>query len=314
MALDYATQALVTALREAGRPPLTESTPAEARAAGIAARVNNPPGPDVARVEESVIDCAQFGGDPGSFRVRVLVPHGDVRAVLVYYHGGGWVLGDIDGHDAVGRLLAQETRSAVVMVDYRKAPEDPYPAAVQDSWAALEWTAANLERIAGSQVPVLVGGDSAGGNLATVVARHARDRGGPAIAAQVLVYPVTDCDMDRPSYQDPENALLLSRDTMVWFFDHYVPDAEQRRHPDVSPLRADSLAGLPPAVVLTAEHDVLRDEGEQYAGALADAGVPVHFERLAGQMHGFFPMVGILPGSADTVTRIAAALDTILAS
>lgn len=314
MALDDATSALITAFRAAGRPPLTEQTPQAARDAGAAARVSNPPGPEMARVDNVLLDTEPYGGTPGSFRVRVLVPHGEVRAVLVFYHGGGWVLGDIDGHDAVGRLLAQETHSAVVMVDYRKAPEFPYPVAVHDSWAALLWTAANLDDIAAPGLPILVGGDSAGANLATIVARHARDKGGPEIALQVLIYPVTDCDLETESYRDPANALLLSRDSMIWFLDHYVPDAQQRAHPDVSPLRAADLSGLPPAIVLTAEHDVLRDEGEAYARALSDAGVDVDFERLAGQMHGFFPMVGILPGSAATVARIADSIDKTLAS
>lgn len=314
MALDDATQALISAFRASGRRPLQESTPGEARAAGAAARVNNPPGPAVARVDDLVLDSQRFGGAPGSFRIRILVPHGQLRSVLVFYHGGGWVLGDIDGHDAVGRLLAQETASAVVMVDYRKAPEHRHPTAVQDAWAALTWTAANMDQIASRDLPLYVGGDSAGGNLAAVVARRARDEGGPAIALQLLVYPVTDCDLDTASYLDPENALMLTRDSMVWFFDHYVPDVERRRDPDVSPLRADDLSGLPPAIMLTAEHDVLRDEGEAYAQALAEAGVTVHFERLAGQMHGFFPMVGILPGSADAVGRIAEAIEKISAS
>lgn len=314
MALDDATSALLAAFRAAGRPPLTEQTPQQARDAGIAARVNNPRGPEMARVDDLVLDAAPYGGTEGSFRLRVLVPPGEVRAVFVFYHGGGWVLGDIDGHDAVGRLLAQQTRSAVVMVDYRKAPEFRYPVAVQDAWAALRWTADHLADIASPDVPLIVGGDSAGGNLATVVARRARDEGGPDLALQVLIYPVTDADLETSSYRDPENALLLSRDSMIWFFDHYVPDPAQRSDPDVSPLLAADLSGLPPAIVLTCEHDVLRDEGEAYARALESAGVAVDFERLAGQMHGFFPMVGILPSSTATVDRIAESVDTILAA
>ncbi len=145
-------------------------------------------------------------------------------------------------------------------------------------------------------MPLIVAGDSAGGNLAAVVALRARDRGGPRIALQVLIYPVTDADLDRPSYVDPDNQLLLTRDAMVWFWDHYVPDAARRAEPDASPLRADSLAGLPPAVVLTAEHDVLRDEGEAYAERLREAGVPVDFRRHEGQTHGFFTFL-MLPGS-----------------
>ena len=175
-------------------------------------------------------------------------------------------------------------------------PEHRYPVAVDDAYAGLQWTAAHLREIAGSEVPLFVAGDSAGGNLSAVVAVRARDRQGPEIALQILAYPVTDADFERPSYVDPENALLLTREGMIWFWDHYAPDPARRAEPDASPLRTPDLSGLPPAVVLTAEYDVLRDEGEAYARRLDDAGVPVDLRRYPGQMHGFF-VLQMLPGS-----------------
>ena len=232
--------------------------------------------------------------------------------MIVYYHGGGWVLGALDQFDALARRLAERTGCAVVLVDYRLAPEHRYPTAVEDALTALHWTAANLEEIAGSAVPLIVAGDSAGGCLAAVVAQRSREAG-PEIALQVLVYPVTDCDLDRDSYLEPENQLLVSRDTMAWFWDHYAPDPSVRTSPDASPLRARTLAGLPPAVVLTAEYDVLRDEGEAYAQRLAQDGVRVEHERFDGQMHGFFMMGDILPSSAAGIDFVAGAIDRELA-
>ena len=196
---------------------------------------------------------------------------------------------------------------------YRLAPEYRFPTAVEDSWAALQWIAGHLTEIAGEPVPLIVAGDSAGGNLAAVVAQRALDRGGPAVELQVLIYPVTDWDLDTTSYLDPANQPLLSRDPMSWYWDHYAPDHEARAHPDASPLRGTRLAGLAPAVILTAEHDLLRDEGELYATLLLRAGVPVRHRRFAGQMHGFFTMIGLLPGACDGLDFVAAAIDDQLA-
>ena len=228
--------------------------------------------------------------------------------MIVYYHGGGWVLGTVDQFDALGRRLAARTGCAVVLVDYRLAPEHRYPAAVEDAWTALEWTAAHLEEIAGDSVPLIVAGDSAGGCLAAVVAQRAREVG-PEIALQVLVYPVTDCDLDRGSYLEPENQLIVGRDTMTWFWDLYAPDPAVRSRPDASPLRAASLAGLPPAVVLTAQYDPLRDEGEAYAERLAQEGVRVEHRHFDDQMHTFFMLGDALPGSAEGLDFVVDAID-----
>jgi acetyl esterase len=303
MALDEATVTLLAQRAGTGAGPLHELTPAQARGLAAALRGRAGPGPDMARVQDARVRAAG-----GSFPVRVLHPGEQPRGVIVYYHGGGWVLGGIDDTDRLGRELARRTGCAVVLAGYRLAPEYRYPTAVQDSQAALQWAADHLRDIAGAPVPLIVAGDSAGGNLAAVVARRARFTG-PPIALQVLVCPVTDCDFATTSYADPASQLLVSRDTMIWFWDHYAPETAARLHPDASPLRAPDLGGLPPAVVITAEHDVLRDEGELYATRLLKAGVPVRHRRFEGQMHGFFPMTGVLPGSSDALDFVAGALD-----
>ncbi len=302
--LDEASSRFLAELAAGGMSPVHELTPVEARAAGAQMAELYGEGPRMVRADEVTI--AARDGEPLS--LRLLVPDGDVRGVIVYYHGGGWVLGSLDQFDTLGRILAARTVCAVVLVDYRLAPEHPYPTAVHDAASALEWVAANVESIAGSHVPLIVAGDSAGGNLAAVVAQQARDDG-PQIALQVLVYPVTDCDLDTASYLEPENQLIVSRETMRWFWNHYAPDPSERTKPAASPLRARSLAGLPPAVVLTAEHDPLRDEGEAYARRLAADGVRVAHRRFTSQMHGFFMLVGLVPGSAEAIDYVAEAID-----
>ena len=302
MAVDIATAAFLEEMAAAEGKPLHESTPAEARALGPMLAELAGPAPAMVRVEERTIAVSD-----GEVQLRVLVPIEPPRGVFVYYHGGGWVIGSIDESDTVARKLAERTSCAVILVEYRLAPEHRYPTAVDDSYAALEWVGEQLHEIAGKDVPLIVGGDSAGGNLAAVVALRARDRNGPRIALQVLIYPVTDADFDRPSYTDPPNQLLLTRDGMIWFWDHYLPDASRRTEPDASPIHATDLAGLPPAVVITAEHDPLRDEGEAYAARLADAGVPVDLRRHAGQLHGFFTLL-MLPGSERGFQQVVKAI------
>ncbi len=291
MALDSSTLKFLEQMADHGGKPVHECAPEEARAfaswiAGLAG-----PAPEMWRVEERNLQ-----GVDNAVRLRVLTPFEHVRGVLVYYHGGGWVTGSVDGYETVARKLAERTSCAVVLVEYRLAPEHPYPAAVADSYAALEWVGEHVGEIAGYDAPLFVAGDGSGGNLSAVTAIRARDRGGPNIALQALIYPVTDADFERPSYLEPENQMLLTRDDMVWCWNHYLPDCSRRREHDASPLRAESLDGLPPAVILTAEHDVLRDEGEAYAARLREAGVQTELQRYAGQMHGFFTLL-MLPGS-----------------
>jgi acetyl esterase len=308
MAIDEATAGFLSQLADSGAKPLHEMTPEEARGFTAALRDLFGPGPDVAKA----YDEQAATPDGGHITVRVLVPAGEIRALVVYYHGGGWVIGNIEECDHLTRKLANALHAAVVNVDYRLAPEHPYPAAADDAWTALKWASEHMTGIAGSAVPLVVMGDSAGGNLSAVVAQKARDAGGPEIASQVLVYPVTDADLDNDTYTDPDNQLLLSRDSMVWFWNHYAPDPASRINPDASPNRAASLAGLPAAIVLTAEHDPLRAEGEAYAGRLRDAGVPVELRRFPGQMHGFFTMVGLLPGSTAGIEYVTEQLGRVL--
>jgi acetyl esterase len=303
MAVDYATKAILDEMASAGGKALHEGTVEEARELGKAFAAMAGPAPTMGRVVDH-----QLSVSGGTIPVRVLVPPQGARGVIVYLHGGGWVIGAIDEFETMARKLAERTSCAVVLVGYRLAPEHRYPTAVDDSYTALEWAAAHLQEITGrDDVPLIVAGDSAGGNLAAVMALRARDRNGPRIALQVLIYPVTDADLDRPSYVDPENQLLLTREAMVWFWDHYAPDATHRLEPDASPLRAESLTGLPPAVVLTAEYDVLRDEGEAYAARLSEAGVPVDAKRHTGQTHAFFTILQ-LPGSERGFQQVVKAV------
>ena len=304
MALDQATLGFLAGMAEAAGPeakPLWELSPAEARIAGGGLKELYGPGPDV----RSSTDHVLTGHDGGTFRVRVLLPTEEPTAVVLYLHGGGWVLEDLDGYDTLGRQLAQKSGAAVVLAEYRKAPEHPFPVPVEDAWTALEWTAAHATELAGGTAPLFVAGDSAGGTLAAVVARRARDAGVPELAGQILVYPATDTDFSRPSYSEPENQTFLTTEFMQWFWDHYLPDPARRSTPDASPLRAESLAGLPPALVVTGEHDVLRDEGEAYADRLRAEGVAVEHHRWPGQMHAFFSLVNVLPASAEALELIA---------
>ncbi len=310
MAIDEATASLLAAMAELGAKPLQEMTPQEAREFSRLQKDLTGPGPQMASAYDETVRAA----DGSQFGVRVLIPEGDPLALILYYHGGGWVLGAIDDFDALGRILADRLSACVVLVDYRLAPEHRYPVAADDAWAALRWADQQMPSIAGRRVPLVVMGDSAGGNLSAVVSLRARDAGGPRIDHQVLIYPVTDADLDNGSYVDPENQLMLTRDGMAWFWDHYAPDPADRLHPDAAPLRAADLGGLPPAIVLIAEHDVLRDEGEAYADRLRAAGVPVQRRCFAGQMHGFFTMVGVLPGSADGIDYVAEQLGARLTS
>ncbi|HET7018139.1 MAG TPA: alpha/beta hydrolase [Streptosporangiaceae bacterium] len=223
----------------------------------------------------------------GSIPIRILPSPGPCAAVIVYLHGGGWVHGGLDESEPVARALARHCRCTVVSVGYRLAPAYRYPTAVEDAWLSLCWVDDHLEEIAGQRLPLIVAGEDAGGNLAAVVARRAAS-GGPAVALQILIGPITDADFDSLSYLDPANQSSLDRDAMIAYWNHYAPDIRSRSDPDASPLQTVFLSGLPPAVILTAEHDVLRDDGELYATRLVQAGVQVEHRRFTGQQHGFF--------------------------
>lgn len=307
MPLDQTSQNLLAKLASANLPPLHESSPQQVRELRRAMRVPTNSPPVMARVEDFLIEH-----ENGAYKARLLTPVEKSLGCIVYFHGGGWVLGDIDDFELMARHLAVQSQCAVLLIDYRLAPEHPFPAAVQDAYHAVTWAAKNMVSLTGGPVPLIVAGDSAGATLATVAARKAIEAGGPAITMQILVYPATDSDFSRPSYQDPANQLLLSADSMRWFWDHYLPDPSLRSNPDASPLRAPNLRGLAPAFVLTAEYDPLRDEGEAYATALLNAGVEVALTRKSGQMHGFFTMPDILPSSMGAIAEIGAAVSSRL--
>jgi acetyl esterase len=278
-----------------GHPGLHAMTPAQARAEiRRSSRVFAGSPPPVARVEELVVP-----GPAGSIAARLYVPFDDGRrrALIVHYHGGGWVIGDLDTHDTACRHLALEADAGVLAIDYRLAPEHRFPAAVDDALGAFQWAAANAAALGFASARVAVAGDSAGGNLAAVVAQLASRNGGPRPVAQLLAYPVTDVSTKHPSYRLFTDGFLLTERDMDWFRRHYLPDDATALDPRVSPLLAPDLRGLPPAVVLTCGFDVLRDEGEAYARRLEQAGVPVVLRRSAGLIHGFCNAVSVSPSS-----------------
>jgi acetyl esterase len=228
------------------------------------------------------------GGDPEtSLAIRTYTPTGEGHPVFVYLHGGGWVRGDLDTHDGLCRLLAEAADCVVVSVDYRRAPEHRFPAAVHDAYAATAWAADHAGIVGGDPKRVAVGGDSAGGNLAAAVALLARERGGPKLAHQVLLYPVTDHAFDTASYDENAAGYLLSRASMRWYWKRYLSDDIDGANPYASPVRARDLSGLPSATVITAGYDPLRDEGAAYAKRLREAGVSVTHENYPGMVHVF---------------------------
>ncbi|MBB3675840.1 alpha/beta hydrolase [Modestobacter versicolor] len=303
--LDPASRQVLDLLAASGRRPLEEGTAEDARALAPARIALNGEGPAMADVRDLTVPA----DDGHAVPVRVFVPEQPPRGTAVYLHGGAWVVGSIAESDTFARRLAAASGYVVVAVDYRLAPEHPHPAAVLDTDAVVRWAAEQREAHGlEADAPLVLLGDSAGGNLATVAARRARDQGGPGIAMQVLVYPVADADTATASYLDPANQLLVSRSAMEWAWDQYVPDAAARRLPDVSPLQTEDLAGMPPTVLITAGYDPLLDEGLAYARRLRDAGVEVDLLEHPDQMHGFVTMLA-LPGSAVAMDQIVAELE-----
>ncbi|MGD9935581.1 MAG: alpha/beta hydrolase [Dehalococcoidia bacterium] len=252
-----------------------------------------PEGQPIASVSDRMVP-----GPAGEIPVRIYDPGGPgPKPVLVWYHGGGWVIGNVDGSDATCRAMANAAGVLVVSVEYRLAPEAKFPAAVDDCFAATKWVAENAAAIGADASKLAVGGDSAGGNLAAVVSQLAKAAAGPAIAYQLLVYPVTDHGSGTASYRDNAEGYLLTRASMEWFWNHYLNSEADAADPKASPARAKDLSGLPPALVITAEFDPLRDEGEAYAGALSEAGVSVSAVRFNGQIHGFYGNAAIDDGT-----------------
>jgi acetyl esterase len=308
MPLAPAARTMIDQLEAAGFPPLWEIPLEQARAAGALFGTMDEP-PTVASVEDRVIP-----GPVGDLPVRIYTPASEApRPVMAYFHGGGFVFCSIDTHDGTCRRLANATGAVVVNVEYRLAPECPFPAATDDCYVATVWTHEHADELGADPSRLVVAGDSAGGNLATVVAQMARERGTPPIAFQVLVYPVIDAACDSPSYAQNAEGYFLEKRDMQWFWDQYLGADGNGADPLVSPCRATDLSGLPPAVVITAEYDPLRDEGEAYAAALEAAGVPVTMRRYDGMIHGFVSMPMLFPEADEAMERITGALHSVFA-
>ena len=298
-------RAMLERIAEAGYPDQTTVAVAEARRITVdrAERFYGDPEP-VDRVEPLTVD-----GAAGPLRARLYaVDSAAPLPIAVYFHGGGWVLGDVDSHDKGVRAITAAARCLSVSVDYRRAPEHPFPAAAEDCFAALRWVAANAARLGGDPARIAVAGDSAGGNLAAVSALTARDSGGPALAFQLLIYPVVDSDLDGGTYATLGRAPVLDRARMAYFWDSYVPDPAQRSDWRCAPLRAATHAGLPPALVIGAGVDPLFGEGAAYAEALRAAGVEAEHLAFPRMTHAFFQAPGILDDARAAVDAAGAAL------
>ena len=313
--LDPEIQPIVDLMEAAPGSPAHLVPVAQARAAhDRETAVMSGPGEEVAEVRE-----LELPGPGGAIRVRLFRPlaaneaRGDGALPLVaYLHGGGWVMGTLDAFDPLCRALANASGALIASIDYRLAPEHPFPAAPDDARAAVRWLAANAADLGADPARLAIAGDSAGGNLATVTARRLRDDGGPALRIQALIYPVCDSALNTPSYRENTIGFGLSAESMKRYWELYLDGADGRQ-PDASPLQAGDLAGLPPAFVLTVRCDVLRDEGEAYARALQDAGVAVTLRRYDGAVHGFFRWLAKAELARRAVAEVGAALRAGLA-
>ena len=305
MPLDPQAKALLDQMVAMGGPPLHTLSVPDARTLMVAlAGMSGTRDLPLAKVEDRTIP-----GPAGAIPVRVYTPHGTgPLPLLVYFHGGGWVIGNLDTHDGVCRELAHGAGCVVMSVDYRLAPEHKFPAAAEDCYAAVAWAGAHASEIGADPTRIAVGGDSAGGNLTCVAALMARDKGGPRLCFQLPIYPATSHALDMPSYRENATGYLLETEAMVWFWGHYLPTHADGEHVYASPLRAKDLGGLPPAFVITAEFDPLRDEGEAYAKRLQEAGVPTRLRRFDGMIHGFFGMSGIMDQAKTAIAESCASL------
>ena len=283
MPLGQQEQAFIDQLAAAGGRGFHEMEVAEARQAILQLfQVENPE--PVAKVEDRTIPTPN-----GDLPIRLYTPEGDgPLPVLVFFHGGGWVVGNLESHDATCRALANAAGCITLAVDYRLAPEHKFPAAPEDCYEATKWAVLNAAALGGDPQRVAVGGDSAGGNLAAAVALMAGDRGAPSLAYQLLLYPVTNHSFDTESCKQNGEDYLLTKDSMVWFWDHYLENDEAGNAPYASPLQAKYVNSPPPGLVITAEFDPLRDEGEAYGKRLQDAGADIKISRYDGTIHGFF--------------------------
>jgi len=307
--LDPQARALIERIAAAGAAPLYTLAAPEARRAYRESRAALAAAP--AHVEE--IRELSIPGPAGALGARLYRPRSGEKSLpgVVYFHGGGFIYGDLDTHDAVCRGIAQSAPCAVVSVDYRLAPEHKFPAAVEDAFGATVWVAANSGALGIDPARLVVAGDSAGGNLAAVTALTARERGAPALAMQVLVYPTTDLAAESESVSRFGEGYLLTRESMRWMMRTYLRDERDAADWRASPLRAGNFSRLPPAYVLTAGFDPLHDEGKAYAERLMQAGVPVTYECLTGQVHGFLVMGGVIAAAGHAINRIVQAMRSL---
>ena len=303
MKLDFATTSMLANMMLNEAPPLQTLSADEARLVFAEIYRSMPPGPETVKAQDVTIAV-----DGGEIAGRVLTPQGTPQSVMVYYHGGGWVVGNINDYDLVGRHLAEKCNAIVVMVDYRKSPEHKYPVPMQDSYAALNWVEDNRKKIGAENLPLVVAGDSAGGNLATVMAQKTVAENGPKIDLQVLVYPVIDGRMETKSFTDEDKQLFLNAEVMTYFWEQYS-EPEDRLNADASPILADDVSNIAPAIVLTAEFDILIDEGKAYADKLDAAGKLVAYKCFAQQMHTFFALPDALPAGFEAMDWVAREMD-----
>ncbi len=303
-ALDPQAKAVIDLVLKSGRPAYHTLSPKDARQLFRETRpASTPPAPEIGAVKDLTAD----GVPARHYRPKGVAPSTALPG-LVYFHGGGWVIGDLETHDVLCRQLTAGAGISVVAIDYRLAPEHKFPAAVDDAWAATRWVAAHASELGIDPRRLAVGGDSAGGNLGAVVSLMARDNGGPSIGLQVLLYPVTDLGAESKSYVDFAEGFMLTRESMRWFAAHYLRTERDAADWRVSPLRAPSLAGVAPALVVTAGFDPLRDEGDAYARRLRESGVRGDHVSYGGMIHGFAPMGRLIETGNRAVAHIAAAL------
>jgi acetyl esterase len=310
MPVDPQVQVLLDQMAAAGAPPITSLMPEQARLMMAAMTAMGGPPEPVAIVED-----LKAPGPAGDIPVRKYATSAEGnRPALVFYHGGGFVIGNIESHDPLCRSLANQSGCTVLSVDYRLAPEAKFPAAPEDCFAALRWAHQNAAALGIDSNRIAVGGDSAGGNLSAVVSQMARDAGGPPVAFQLLIYPATDMAAETESYERNGKGYFLEKDDSLWFLGHYLRDEADKANVLASPMRAKDLSGLPPALIITAEYDPLLDDGVAYADRLREAGVPVTYSCYDGMVHGFLSMAGVLDGGKRAIAESAAALRAALAA
>jgi acetyl esterase len=305
MSLDPQMASLLVAMNAQGLPDLDSLTAESFRKIAGSKAITSQPVESVRNVRD-----IEINGPGGPLPLRIYQPESmGSLPVLVYFHGGGFVLGDLDSHDNVCRALCNVLPAVVVSVGYRLAPESKFPAATLDAYAATAWASANATELGADPARLVVGGDSAGGNLAAVVCQQARDLGTPAIAHQLLFYPVCDNDLNRDSYARVGTGYFLETGMMRWFWEQYLNTAAEGASPLASPIKG-SLSALPPATIVTAEYDPLCDEGEDYARRLNESGVPASHFRVAGAIHGFMSFVGLIELADRTLRTTAEAVNT----